>query len=97
MLVLASIVLPITMYILQHYWNILRKIFNWIAFLSFLIFGNISSLSILGIIENKTVFMTTIHAVFLNPSFLMTGGYIGIYILYQLLMIRKQGGVISGP
>ncbi|KMY51476.1 hypothetical protein [Peribacillus loiseleuriae] len=94
-LVLASIVFPISMFILQKFWMKFRLIFNIGAIISTLIFGNIASLSILEIIKNKSVFMTNIHAVFLNPFFLFTGAYIGIYILYQLLVLTIFLGFTS--
>ncbi|MBA9026069.1 transposase [Peribacillus huizhouensis] len=94
-LVLASIVFPLSMFILQKFWMKFRLIFNIGAIISTLIFGNIASLSILEIIKNKSVFMTNIHAVFLNPFFLFTGAYIGIYILYQLLVLTISLGFIS--
>ncbi|MCI1592304.1 MULTISPECIES: hypothetical protein [Heyndrickxia] len=84
---IASVIVPIIMYILQHYWRMLRLLFNSIALLSFLIFGNIAAYSILNVIKDNTVFMTTIHSVFLNVYFLLTGAYIGVYILYQVLFL----------
>lgn len=63
------------------------RIYDMIALVSFLIFGNIASLSIYQVIIEKTVFMTTIHGIFLNPIFLITGAYIGLYVLYKLLSL----------
>ncbi|MFF7582125.1 hypothetical protein ACFY90_03955 [Lysinibacillus capsici] len=31
--------------------------------------------------------MTTIHAVFLNPVFLITGAYLGLYLIYRFIMM----------
>ncbi|MGY0694131.1 transposase [Virgibacillus sp. FSP13] len=87
LLVAGSIATPIIMFYLQKRWIKFRLIFNLGAILSALIFGNIASLSIYQIIKDDMVFMTTIHAIFLNPFFLITGSYIGLYILYRLLRI----------
>ncbi|RDW20389.1 transposase [Oceanobacillus arenosus] len=75
------------MFFLQKLWIKSRIIFNLGAIVSILIFGNIASLAIYEIIKDKTVFMTNIHAIFLNPFFLITGGYLGIYIIYRLIII----------
>ncbi|WP_256218323.1 transposase [Bacillus sp. MUM 116] len=64
-----------------------RYIFNLGVIVSAIIFGNIASLSIYEIIKDNTVFMTNIHSIFLNPFFLLTGGYLGIYILYRLIKL----------
>lgn len=89
LLVVMSILLPITMYVLQRFFRKIRILFNFAAILSTLIFGNIASFAIYEILKDQTVFMTNIHAVFLNPYFLLTGGYLGIYILYRLLMMTE--------
>lgn len=86
-LVLASILLPLIMHFLQIKWISLHFIYNLAAIVSALILGNIASVSIYQIIRDQTVFMTNIHAIFLNPYFLITGSYLGIYILYRLLGI----------
>ncbi|MCH6265388.1 transposase [Neobacillus citreus] len=84
--IIGSIVLPILMVILQKKWSKIKVIFDLMAILSALIFGNISSIAIFEIIKNDKVFMTNIHAVFLNPFFLMTGAYLGLYFLYILVL-----------
>lgn len=89
-LIVGSIVIPLIMFYSQKYWVRLRLIYNLIAIIAVLIFGNIASLSIYKIIIDKTVFMTAIHAIFLNPFFLIAGTYIGIYILYKLLLLSMK-------
>lgn len=84
-LVIGSIVLPVLMYYVQQHWSMLRIIFNLAAVISALIFGNIVSLSVYQIIKNQTVMMIDIHAIFLNPYFLVTGSYLGIYLIFRLL------------
>ncbi|WP_423798256.1 transposase [Neobacillus sp. SAB-20_R2A] len=86
LLIIGSIVLPILMVVLQRKWSKIRIIFDLMAILSALIFGNISSIAIFEIIKDDKVFMTNIHAVFLNPIFLMTGAYLGLYFLYVLVL-----------
>lgn len=79
-------IVPLLMYFLQRKWATFRLVFDVIAIISVLVFGNIASLSIYQIIKDNTVLMTNIHAVFLNPFFLITGAYMGIYIIYLLLI-----------
>jgi len=85
-LILGRIIAPALMIILQRKWFKFRSIFHVAAILSALIFGNIASISIHQIIENQTVFMTNIHALFLNPLFLLAGAYLGVYLLYTLAL-----------
>ncbi|MCJ8008680.1 transposase [Lederbergia wuyishanensis] len=87
LLVLTSIILPIIMYFLHRSQERFRFIFNLGAIVSAIIFGDIASLSIFEIIKDNTVFMTNIHSIFLNPLFLLSGGYLGIYIMYRLIII----------
>lgn len=75
------------MFAFQMKWKIIRLFYNIIAIICTLIFGNIASLAILEVIRNNTVFMTTIHAIFLNFLFLITGAYLGVYLLYQLINV----------
>jgi len=90
MLIVGSIALPLIMFYSQKYWVRLRLIYNLFAIIAGLVFGNIASLSIYKIIKDKTVFMTAIHAIFLNPFFLIAGSYIGIYVLYRLLLLSME-------
>lgn len=85
-IILGSIVGPALMIILQMKWRKLQTLFNFAAILSALIFGNIAALAILEIIKDNTVFMTNIHGIFLNPFFLFTGAYLGVYLLYILIL-----------
>lgn len=89
-LILGSIIFPGLMFFLQTKWKWTRTLFNIIAILTLLIFANISSLSIYQIIKDNTVLMTNIHAVFLNPFFLMTGAYLMVYTLYLLLILTLE-------
>lgn len=74
------------MFLIQKKWMEFRYVLNVFALVCTLIFGNISAIAIYDIIKNKTVFMTSIHAIFLNPFFLITGAYLGMYVLYLVLL-----------
>ncbi|GIP39017.1 hypothetical protein J31TS4_22970 [Paenibacillus sp. J31TS4] len=50
-------------------------------------FGSIAAFAVYDIRRDGTVFMTSVHAVFLNPVFLLAGAYLGVYGLY-LLVVR---------
>jgi hypothetical protein len=78
------------MYVVQIIWLKSRLLFNGAALLSGLMFGNLSAIGIYKIIQDKTVFMTNIHGLFLNPFFLLTGAYLGMYFLYRLLMLTFE-------
>jgi hypothetical protein len=87
LLVVSSIAFPILMLFLQNHRKIFRMIFNITAVISTLIFGNIAATSIYQILIDNAVFMTTIHGIFLNPYFLITGGYLGVFIIYRLMVL----------
>ena len=86
LLIILSIIVPLVMLLLQKKSKIARTAFNVLAVLATIIFGGIASTSIYQIIVDNAVFMTTIHAIFLNPLFLVTGAYIGVYMLYRFLL-----------
>lgn len=90
LLISGSIVSPLLMLFLRRYWPISRFVFNILALFSALIFGNIASLAIHEIIEDKTVFMTNIHGLFLNPFFLIAAAYTGVYFLYRMLIWTSE-------
>jgi len=75
------------MVFLQNKNKMIVILFNIIAVVSTIIFGSIASTSIYQIIVDNAVFMTAIHKVFLNPLFLISGGYLGIYIIYRLMIL----------
>ncbi|MFJ7405690.1 MULTISPECIES: transposase [unclassified Lysinibacillus] len=87
LLVVSSIIVPVVMLFLQVKSNIVRLLFNILAVLTMLLFGGIASTSIYQIIVDNAVFMTTIHAIFLNPLFLVSGAYIGVFIIYRLMLL----------
>ena len=89
-IVISSIILPIIMLYLHRNIKKSALVFNTLAVISAVMFGNIAASSIYQVIIDDTVFMTTIHKIFLNPLFLLTGAYLGVYILYGLLIIILQ-------
>jgi hypothetical protein len=95
LLISGSIAAPSLMILSRKIWPKLRIYYNVAAILSALVFGNISSLAIYGILKDKTVFMTNIHGIFLNPLFLLTGSYLGVYLIYKMadeIFPLKKGG-----
>lgn len=55
------------------------------AYLALYVLGTVTSIYIYDVLIQDLVFMTNIHAILLNPFFLITGAYIGIYTLHLLL------------
>ncbi|KYG32614.1 hypothetical protein [Bacillus gaemokensis] len=55
------------------------------AYCSLYILGTVIALNIYDVLVHGLVYMTTIHGILLNPLFLITGAYVGIYALYFLL------------
>ncbi|OAB32838.1 transposase [Paenibacillus glacialis] len=89
-IILGSIVVPIAMLVIQEIWMKWRIFFNVASVLCAFIFGDIAALAIYEIIKDNTVFMTNIHAIFLNPLFLITGAYLGVYFLYRLMLVAVK-------
>jgi hypothetical protein len=90
LIILGSILIPIAMFVVQKVWKKWRIYFNVVAVMSTVIFGEISALAIYEILKDNTVFMTHIHAIFLNPLFLITGAYLGVYFLYRLMCLLYE-------
>ncbi|WP_404332489.1 transposase [Mesobacillus maritimus] len=87
LIIAGSIITPLLMFGLRTYWEQSRLFLNLLAIICVLLFGIIAALAILEIIKDNTVFMTNIHGLFLNPVFLLTSAYIGVYILYRLVVL----------
>ncbi|WP_102691481.1 transposase [Rummeliibacillus pycnus] len=90
LLIIFSIIFPILMVYIQNKMKSFRTIFNVLAFITTVIFGGIASTSIYQIIVDHAVFMTTIHGIFLNPFFLITGAYLGVFLLYRFLLLTLE-------
>ncbi|MEC2073393.1 transposase [Alkalihalophilus marmarensis] len=87
-LIAAGIVIvPFSMVIIERFWYKGRFLFNCLAYVAFVIFGFIASSAIHTILRDQEVFMTSIHGIFLNTWFLVTGAYIGWYTLYSVLLV----------
>lgn len=90
LIIIFSVVIPTLMFYLQLKLKIFRFIFNCLALFAIVIFGDITSSYIYQIIIENAVFMTTIHAVFLNPIFLLTGAYLGLFMIYRLIILTVK-------
>ncbi len=87
LIIASTIAVPTLMLYLQYLSDRFRLFFNVVAIISSIIFGCIAATSIYQIIVDDAVFMTTIHAIFLNPLFLVVGSYLGMFIIYRLLLL----------
>jgi len=71
------------------YWfakhHTIRVALHLSAYLALYVLGTIISINIYDVLIQDLVFMTSIHGILLNPFFLISGAYIGIYTLYLLL------------
>lgn len=90
LIVLGSVFTPIVMLVIQRKWMKWRVLFNGASILSAVVFGDIAAIAIYEILKDNTVFMTNIHAIFLNPLFLITGSYLGVYLLYRLMLMAIE-------
>lgn len=63
----------------------IRILLDLFAYVCLYGFSTIIAFSVYEVLRQQTVFMTTIHSILLNPLFLLTGSYIGIYVLYMIL------------
>lgn len=86
-IVALSVMVPLIMYILQINRPRLRKLYHILALIALVVFGNIASLKIYDVIIDNTVYSFEIHSIFLNPLFIITGAYLGVYAIYLLLLI----------
>ncbi|MGN7477413.1 transposase [Solibacillus silvestris] len=86
-LIASIIIVPVFMLYLTKKSEQFQIILNAAAVISVVIFGVILSTSVYQIIIDDAVFMTAIHAIFLNPFFLLTGSYSGAFIIYRLLKL----------
>ncbi|WYP28449.1 transposase [Alkalihalobacillus sp. FSL W8-0930] len=82
---IVSIIVSTAMYLIQRKWTMFRSIFDIIALLCLLVFSSIAASAIYEVLINHTVFMTNIHALFLNGYFLVSGAYVLMYSMYKLI------------
>ncbi|MGY4795459.1 transposase [Lysinibacillus fusiformis] len=90
LMLIATIGIPSLMVYLQQKWAIFSLLFNILGVIAAILFSTIAATAITNIILEDAVFMTTIHAVFLNPVFLITGAYLGLYLIYRLIIMTIQ-------
>lgn len=86
-LIAGSIVLPLFMVFIQYRWRKMCSVFNILMVISVLIAGDIAAMSLYQVIRDNAVFMTRIHGLFLNPLFMATGAYAGLYTIYRLMLL----------
>ena len=90
LLVLSIIIVPGVMLYLARKNKQVKTAFNGLAVVSTIIFGSIASTAIYQVIADNTVFMTTIHALFLNKVFIISGAYMGLFIIYRLVILTLE-------
>ncbi|WP_368505418.1 transposase [Alkalihalophilus sp. As8PL] len=86
------VLVPVLMLIVDRFWYVGRLVFNGAAYVAFVTFGFIIASAIHTILRDHEVFMTSIHGIFLNPWFLVTGAYIGWYTLFRVLVATTTEG-----
>ncbi|MGG0171376.1 transposase [Paenibacillus dokdonensis] len=85
LLIAGFIVVPFIMTALAIRSKLVRYVLHLVALLSFYTAGSIVTTVVYMNRTHETVFTTNVHDVLLNPWFLMTGAYLGLYIPYRLL------------
>ncbi|MFS0840035.1 hypothetical protein [Paenibacillus sp. 1P03SA] len=63
-----------------------KRIMDTAAYAALVLFSGIAGVTVSEILVNGTVFMTSVHKVFLNPLFLASGGWLGLYALQRLIV-----------
>lgn len=82
----AALLIPAVLALLQaRYQSAITRWLDGAAWVCSIVFGTISAWYIYRILRDEQVFMTTVHGIFLNPWFLLTGAYLGLYMIYRLL------------
>ncbi|MED0964395.1 hypothetical protein [Bacillus paramycoides] len=80
--------LPIVLSFIFYLLAIHRKIriaLHIFAYVALYVLGTIISINIYDVLIQHLVFMTSIHGILLNPLFLISGAYVGIYTLSLIL------------
>ncbi|TSB47106.1 transposase [Alkalicoccobacillus porphyridii] len=86
MVFIIQLLISIIMVVTRRKWEVLSFIYDGLALASFLVFSSIAAASVFEIIVNHTVFMTNIHALFLNGVVLLSASYLILFIPYKLLL-----------
>lgn len=85
--VAGTIVVPLIMYYLQQRQEKVKTLYHLIAFIALITFSNIIVIKVYEIITEGDVFTMEIHGLFLNPLFIISGAYLGIYVTFLLLLL----------
>jgi hypothetical protein len=85
-IIISTIGVPLILYTVAKFYERVTLLYNLVAVLCAWIFGAIAANSVYEILRDKTVFMTNIHAIFLNAYFLFAGAYLGVYMIYLLIL-----------
>ncbi len=78
-------VIPAAIVIVVRQSIIAEKVMAFLAVISTIVFAAITMSAIQQILLDQTVFMTSIHGVFLDPLFLTSGGYVLFFFVYRLM------------
>ncbi|MEC0372430.1 transposase [Paenibacillus chibensis] len=84
-LIAAFIVVPFPMTALAVRFRVVRYALHLLALVCYYTVGSIITAAVYSNRAHDTVFTTDVHNVLLNPWFLFTGAYLGLYIPYRLL------------
>ncbi|MBH5317257.1 transposase [Paenibacillus sp. GSMTC-2017] len=95
MIVVVSVVLVLlstVIAVLSSKMERARQLFDWVACLAIFIFSINAATAVLRTNLDGTVFMTEVHSVLMNPAFLISGAYLGIYGLARVALIAWRRG-----
>lgn len=84
-LIAGFIVVPFVMAALAALSRTVRWIWHLLAVISFYISGSIAAAAVYRNIVHQTVLTTNVHDLLLNPWFLVSGSFLGLYIPYRML------------
>lgn len=86
-IVILTIITPLLMYVLKVRTKQSQFIFNSLAIIAIFTFSLITATFLYQILAEQALFTTKIHGIFLNPLFLISGSYLGVYIIYRLIIL----------
>ncbi|MFC0189284.1 hypothetical protein ACFFJY_13350 [Fictibacillus aquaticus] len=90
----VTFIVPVLMIIVSKKMPAASKFFAALAFLSLSIAGCTITITVMKVIRDGEVFMTTVHEILLNWLFLISIGYSGLFAIYQcgLCFIHLKAG-----
>lgn len=89
-IVISSFLFPLLMYFSQRNRPQLRWLYHIIALIALVVVGNITALKIYEVLKNEAVYSFQIHSIFQNLIFLITSAYLGVYLIFLLLLVSSQ-------